>query len=112
MSAPYLMDEPSRADTDAASGPMILEFGSNGCGHCRRAQPFIEAALEARAMNAHAPMPHIKVQDGPGKPLGRSFRVKLWPTLIFLRDGKEVARVVRPTDTAALVEALHRIDPV
>lgn len=105
MTAPYLDEEPSRAQVDATVGPMILEFGSNGCGHCRRAQPFIEAALAARAG-----LPHIKVQDGPGKPLGRSFRVKLWPTLVVLRDGNEIARVVRPTDAAVISDALARLD--
>jgi thioredoxin 1 len=39
---------------------------------------------------------HIKVEDASGKRLGRSFDAKLWPTLIFLQDGREVARVVRP----------------
>jgi thioredoxin 1 len=36
--------------------------------------------------------------------------VKLWPTLVFLRDGKEVARLVRPQDVAAISTALDRID--
>jgi thioredoxin 1 len=35
---------------------------------------------------------HVKVEDGSGRRLGRSFGVKLWPTLVFLRDGREVAR--------------------
>jgi thioredoxin 1 len=39
---------------------------------------------------------HVKVEDGKGKPLGRSFRVKLWPTLVFLRDGRVVTLAVRP----------------
>jgi thioredoxin 1 len=39
---------------------------------------------------------HIKVEDGRGKPLGRSFRVKLWPNLVFLRDGKVVQQTARP----------------
>jgi thioredoxin 1 len=38
----------------------------------------------------------IKVEDGKGKPLGRSFGVKLWPTLVFLRDGRAVQQVARP----------------
>lgn len=45
----------------------------------------------------HADVRHLKIEDGPGRPLGRSFGIKLWPTLVFLRDGTEVARVVRPT---------------
>jgi thioredoxin 1 len=36
--------------------------------------------------------------------------VKLWPTLVFLKDGREVARLVRPTDAAAIRKALADID--
>jgi thioredoxin 1 len=39
---------------------------------------------------------HIEVEDGKGKPLGRSFQVKLWPTFVFLRDGQVVEQLVRP----------------
>jgi thioredoxin 1 len=52
---------------------------------------------------------HIKVEDGPGRPLGRSFRVKLWPTLIALKDGVEQARVVRPQSADEVREALSAI---
>jgi thioredoxin 1 len=50
----------------------------------------------AALLEEHPGVRHIKVEDGKGKPLGRSFRVKLWPTLVFLRDGQVVARAVRP----------------
>jgi thioredoxin 1 len=49
---------------------------------------------------------HLKVEDGPGRALGRSYRVKLWPTLLVLRDGQEVARVVRPTAVQDVLSAL------
>ena len=49
------------------------------------------------------------VEDGKGRRLGRSYRVKLWPTVIFLRDGVEVDRVVRPTGRPEIDEALARI---
>ena len=39
---------------------------------------------------------HIKVEDGKGRPLGRSFRIKLWPNLVFLRDGQVVQQLARP----------------
>jgi thioredoxin 1 len=39
---------------------------------------------------------HLKIEDGRGKPLGRSFRVKLWPTFVFMRDGKVMLQVARP----------------
>ena len=61
-----------------------------------------------QAVAAYPAASHIKVEDGPGRPLGRSFRVKLWPTLVVLQDGKEVARVVRPLDAAEVREALAK----
>ncbi|HEX5514805.1 MAG TPA: thioredoxin family protein, partial [Gammaproteobacteria bacterium] len=51
----------------------------------------------------------IKIEDGRGRRLGRTFGVKLWPTLIFLRHGQEVARLVRPTDEAAIEQALAQL---
>ena len=54
-------------------------------------------------------MAHIKVEDGSGQRLGRSFGVKLWPTLIFLRDGKEVDRLVRPDSAQSIHEAIEKL---
>ncbi|MDQ6685449.1 MAG: thioredoxin family protein [Pseudomonadota bacterium] len=103
-SAP-LSVEPTRPEVDAWSGPALLEFGSGWCGHCRAAQPLIAAALASRPGIAHQ-----RIEDAKGRPLGRSFGVKLWPTLVFLRDGREVARLVRPADTAAIGAALARLE--
>lgn len=86
------MEAPSRTEVDALPGLTLLEFGTSWCSHCRAAQPAL-----AQALAAHSPLRHLKVEDGPGQALGRSFRVKLWPTLVLLRDGQEVGRVVRPT---------------
>jgi thioredoxin 1 len=51
----------------------------------------------------------LKIEDGPGRPLGRSFRVKLWPTLIFMKDGVERERLVRPASEAEITAALIRL---
>ena len=101
----YAKLEPARAEIDALEEPVLIEFGSPDCGHCRAAQPLI-----AQAFAAHPRVRHIKIEDGRGRPLGRSFRVKLWPTLIFLRQGKEIGRLVRPADAGAIELALARID--
>src|SRR5471030_1961979 len=106
MKTMYTESAPSRADVDALRGAALLEFGTNWCGHCRAAQGALADAWAGNADgDAHAGVAHFKIEDGPGRALGRSFRVKLWPTLIFLRDGVEVARVVRPLDAADLAPA-------
>lgn len=101
----YLAVPPTPADVVSRQGRLALEFGAPWCGHCRIAQPVLAAALEARA-DAH----HLKIEDGRGQPLGRAYQVKLWPTLVLLRDGEEVARVVRPREAADLAAALARWD--
>lgn len=84
--------EPTREEVDRLTGPVVLEFGADWCPHCQAIQPDMAGRLAA-----HPGVRHIRVEDGKGKPLGRSFRVKLWPTLVFLRDGAEVGRLVRPS---------------
>ena len=105
MSVGYAEVEPKREELDAMPGPTLVEFGSPWCGHCRRAQPLI-----AEALAAHASVRHIKVADASGKRLGRSFKVKLWPTLVFVRDGKEVAKLVRPGSAEEIKQALSQIE--
>jgi thioredoxin 1 len=99
----YLDPGPSRAEVDALAGPVLLEFGRPSCGHCRRAQPLI-----AQALAAHPGLRHLKVLDASGRRLGRSFGVKLWPTLVLLEGGRELARLVRPQSAQALEAALRR----
>ena len=100
----YSPNEPARAEIDAWPGAAVIEFGTDWCGHCQAAQPFIRAAFDDQAS-----VKHVKIEDGPGRPLGRSFRIKLWPTLVFLKDGVEVDRVVRPLDAAAIRKGLVQI---
>ena len=105
MTNDYAAAEPKRAEVDALEGPALIEFGNPWCGYCRRAQPLL-----AEALADHPRVRHLKVADGSGRRLGRSFRVKLWPTLVFLRDGKELARLVRPAGPDEIRDALARID--
>lgn len=97
----FTVDAPARAEIDALPGLLLLEFGVDWCPHCQGAQPLIEAA-----MRAYPGLRHLKIEDGPGRRLGRSFRVKLWPTLLFIKDGQELARLVRPTDEQDIALAL------
>ena len=89
---PFVSPEPTRDEVDAMRGAVLLEFGINECPHCQRAQPLI-----ADALKRHPDVRHLRMEDGKGRRLGRTFSVKLWPALIFMKDGQEVARVLRPT---------------
>ncbi|NIJ70022.1 thioredoxin family protein [Xanthomonas sp. 60] len=96
-------EEPDAHEVTGLTGWTLLDFGTAWCGHCQRAAPLV-----TRFVASH-PMCHVGVEDGRGRPLGRAYRVKLWPTLVLLKDGIEQARVVRPqvdADLAPLAAAM------
>lgn len=96
----YTPHAPTREEVNALAGCSVIEFGTSWCGFCLGAQPLIAEAFAGRPN-----VRHLKIEDGPGRPLGRSFRVKLWPTLVFMKDGHEMARVVRPRSVEQIREA-------
>ena len=101
MASGYEDPGPDRTAVETWIGPAVLEFGADWCPICQGA-----ASLIAEAVGG---VRHVKVADGKGKPLGRSFAVKLWPTIVFLKDGVEAARVVRPTDADEVRRGLAAI---
>ena len=105
MNQQYQSAGPLREAVDKLDGATVVEFGTGWCGYCRAAQPLI-----ASAFADHPNVRHFKIEDGSGRPLGRSYGIRLWPTLVFLRDGNETARLVRPQNSVVIREALGRID--
>ena len=101
MAHAYLPESITREQVDALPGATVVQFGTDWCGYCRAAQGVIDGVLD----EPDGPR-RILVEDGKGRPLGRSYRVKLWPTLVFLADGTEVARVVRPWRSEDVADAM------
>ena len=94
---------------------IVLQRGSLPCADLAKGGDVIAGGTlndhgDDAELEDHPDVRHIKVADASGRRLGRSFVVKLWPTLIFLRDGQEIARLVRPGDARQIREALAQID--
>ena len=92
---------PSPEDFADLPGTVAIEFGVDWCPHCLAAQPLLREALQERR-----DITHIKIEDGPGRKLGRDFHVKLWPTLVVLRNGQEIGRITRPASAHDIEEQL------
>lgn len=99
----YQSDNPTPEAIATMPGKVVLEFGTDWCGHCQAAQRVVDDVLAGEPN-----VKHLRVEDGKGRRLGRVYGVKLWPTLIFLHNGQEVARVVRPTHGDMVQQALRQ----
>ena len=101
--SPEYGPEPSLDEVAALRGWVLLDFGTAWCGHCQAALSLVDGFVAAHGVV------HIRAEDGPKRPLGRGYRITLWPTLVLLLDGVELARTVRPKgsdDLAPLLTAL------
>jgi len=94
----------NREFLDQRPGATLVEFGAGWCDHCQAAQANIGAAI-----NAYPNIHHIKIEDGKGQRLGRTYAVKLWPTHILLQDGVEIERLVRPLSETSITTALAKL---
>ncbi len=100
----YRASDLQRDTLDRLRGLVVLQFGTNWCGYCQNAQALIEPSMATRP-----DVLRYLIEDGPGRPLGRSYRIKLWPTLVILRDGQEVGRLVRPQNADQVRDLLNRV---
>jgi thioredoxin 1 len=101
---PAQTPEPSRDFINHIFGAVMLEFGAEWCGYCQAAQDIISQSIAAFPQ-----VEHLRIEDGAGRRLGRSFNIKLWPTLIFLKDGIELNRLVREINSSELTASLALI---
>lgn len=78
-------------DPDALpAGLALLDFGAERCAPCRAMLPLLEALADE--YRSHVRMFSIDCDAEPA--IAAHYGVRAMPTLVILRDGREVGRVV------------------
>lgn len=88
----------------AARGVTLLDFTAPWCGPCHALAPMLGELAAAYAGRAR--IAAIDVQDHPA--IAQAFRVTSMPTLVLVRDGREVGRLVGLRARKVIVGALDR----
>lgn len=89
----------------AASGPAIIEVWAPWCAHCRAQRPRVQ---EAHKQHPEVQLVRLNAEEQPA--LASTLKVYGVPTLIAMKDGREVARLAGEASSErirALFQAAH-----
>ena len=89
----------------AASLPVLLDLWAPWCGPCRVVAPGVERAAQELAGRLKA----VKVNVDEAPRVAERFGVRGIPTLLVLRQGREVARQVGAVPPPALVRWVEEV---
>src|ERR1700690_2573257 len=74
------------------AGPVVVEFMSYGCAHCRALEPVLEKVAETVKSKEKI----FRVNTAVEEELADSYQILGTPTLIMFLNGREVGRVEGP----------------
>ena len=80
----------------------VLDFGAKWCGPCRQMDPVMDAI--AREYAGRVEVSHVDVDED--RALAQRYDVRSMPTFVFVRDGREVGRVIGARSRAKMTEAI------
>ena len=87
------------------AGPVVVEFMSYGCAHCRMIEPLLQKVAEM--VKGQKKM--FRVNVAIEQELADIYAIRGTPTLIMFSNGTEVGRAAGPSPTlAAVLSAITR----
>jgi len=87
----------------AAEGLVMVDFWAEWCGPCRAIAPVLEDVAEAS--EGRVTLLKVNVDENPG--LAGRYGIRSIPTILFVKDGAVVDRVVGAVSKAALQDIVN-----
>jgi thioredoxin len=105
MATKSLTMENYESEVDNASVPIVVDFYADWCGPCQMMKPLFESLSE----EFKGKMNFLKLDTQAQEGLAMKFGIQGIPTLVFLKDGKEVERHVGYASEGMLKEKIDSV---
>ena len=102
MPATYLTDATFDEEVGSESSPVLVDFTAAWCPPCKAIAPILDELADEYAGSLRV----VKVDVDENPSTARRFDVRSMPTLVVLRDGAEVKRLVGARPKRVLLEDL------
>lgn len=86
---------------DLTVGICAVKFGAAWCGPCQMMEPLLQ-----KMKNEFSGINYISVDIDDKPQLAKTYRIRSLPTVILLKEGQEVTRLVGAVKTEPLRKAL------
>ena len=104
MAALHLTQEDFDTQVLRSSQPVLVDFWATWCGPCKMITPFVEQLADEFA--GRAKVGKVDVDECPD--LAMKYGVNGVPTLLIMKDGKVVDKIVGAAPKARLADMLQR----
>ena len=88
-----------------ADQPAVVDFWAVWCGPCKTVAPIVEEVAEQ--FDGRAIVAKVDVDSNHG--IAKKYFIQAIPTLLFLKNGQEVDRIVGRVDKKTLVSRLEAL---
>ena len=88
--------------TETSTGLVLVDFYADWCGPCKMLSPVIESL--AREFSGKVKIGKVNTDESPS--LAEKYQIMMIPTLLFLKDGKVMEKLVNPQTRDRIVEKI------
>ena len=99
------LDESEFNHVRQSAGVAVVDFYADWCGPCKALAPILERVAER-----HPEVSIKKINVDEDESAAGRYGVKGIPTLVFLRDGLEVGRIIGLASEKAIEDAFERVN--